>query len=286
MTEETAQLILFKGTQVLKSADVPDAARDARRLMAYAMDIDPGRLTLVLQDPIPKAVATRFMDAIQDRSRRRPVSHIIGTRAFYGRDFHVSDAVLDPRPETEILIEVALTYCGKRILDLGTGSGAILLTLLAEKADSTGLGLDISPEALAVARKNAAALSVDNRAYFAVSDWLEAAEGMFDLIVSNPPYITGAEMLDLAPEVLNYEPHIALTPDMTPDNDGLDCYRIIARDAPNHLTAGGWLIVECGPEQGRAICDLFDRAGLQGVCVHRDLDGRDRVIAGQKPISG
>ncbi|WP_039019158.1 peptide chain release factor N(5)-glutamine methyltransferase [Halocynthiibacter namhaensis] len=283
MTVETAQIALFKATQTLKSADVPDAARDARRLMAFALDVDPGRLTLVLQDPISPQQAVCFEQAVVARASRRPVSHIIGRRAFYGRDFHVSDAVLDPRPETEILIEVAIEKGGTRILDLGTGSGAILLSLLAELPESRGQGVDISPSALEIAMGNAKLHKLETRAEFTQSNWLGAAQGVYDLIVSNPPYITGAEMRDLSPEVLNFEPHIALTPDMTPDNDGLDSYRIIARDAPGFMADGAWLIVEIGPLQAPDVCGFFREAGLVDVSIRHDLDGRDRVVVGRKP---
>ena len=262
----------------LRAAGVPDAPRDARRLLAHALGIAPDRLTLHLAEDLPAGAEAAFEAALSRRERREPVSHITGRRAFYGRDFLVTRDVLDPRPETETLIEQALSKPFSRVLDLGTGSGCILLTLLAERPEATGVGVDLSEAALAVARRNAGALEIA-RADFARSDWCAAVEGRFDLIVSNPPYIAADEMPGLAPEVRDWEPEMALSP----GGDGLDAYRAIAACAPAHLAPGGRLMVEIGPTQGAAVSALFRAAGLENVAIHSDIDGRDRVVCAEKP---
>ncbi|MEL6587065.1 MAG: peptide chain release factor N(5)-glutamine methyltransferase, partial [Pseudomonadota bacterium] len=187
---------------------------------------------------------------------------------------------LDPRPDTETLVEAALQAPFARVLDLGTGSGCILLSLLHERPHATGVGTDLSAKALAVAAQNADRVGVATRVTWRQSDWLAAVTGTFDLIVSNPPYITAAEMGGVAPEVLR-EPALALSP----GGDGLDAYRAIARDAPNHLDAAGRLLVEIGPTQGGAVCALMAEAGLRNIAVLPDLDGRDRVVLAEKTSS-
>lgn len=269
---------LAQAIQRLDAAGIADAPRDARLLLAHALGIAPDRLTLVLRDPAGAEQAA-FGEAIARRAAREPVSHITGRRLFWGRAFHVTADVLDPRPETETLIAEALGAPFTRLLDLGTGSGAILLTLLAERPAARGLGCDLSPAALAVAEGNAATLGLSGRAEFRQGDWFGPVEGRFDLIVSNPPYIAEAEMGGLAPEVLR-EPRMALTP----GGDGLDAYRAIARGAGAHLTPGGRLMVEIGPTQGAAVAGLMAAAGLQGIALHPDFDGRDRVVSAHWPL--
>ncbi|MBI1217517.1 MAG: peptide chain release factor N(5)-glutamine methyltransferase [Rhodobacteraceae bacterium] len=263
----------------LRDAGVEDAARDARVLLAHAIGIASDRLTLHLPDPLQPEAAARFEAAITARAARQPVSQITGRRLFWGRPFRVTPDVLDPRPETECLIAAALAAPFTRVLDLGTGTACILLTLLAERPGTTGLGTDLSDAALAVARENAASLGFAIHASFQPSDWFAGVTGRFDLIVSNPPYIAAAEMPALAPEVRQWEPHLALTP----GGDGLDAYRALAVGAGAHLAPGGRLMVEIGPTQGAAVAALFRAAGLQGVVVLPDLDGRDRVVAATAP---
>ncbi|MFC7705038.1 peptide chain release factor N(5)-glutamine methyltransferase [Plastorhodobacter daqingensis] len=262
----------------LRDAGIEGAPRDARLLMAHALDIPADRLTLALHDPLPEGAAARFEQAIAARLRRQPVSQILGWRDFFGRRFRVTPDVLDPRPETETLVAAALEEPFARVLDLGTGTGAILLTLLAE-TDATGLGVDLSPAALDVARDNARLLGLSDRARFAESDWYAAVPGQFDLIVSNPPYIAAAEMEALAPEVRDWEPHLALTP----GGDGLDAYRAITAGVRAHLAPNGRLALEIGATQGAAVAALVRGAGAARVRVLPDLDGRDRVVLGQWP---
>jgi release factor glutamine methyltransferase len=263
----------------LQDAGIPDAARDARLLLAHATGIAPDRLTLYLPDLLSPEAAARFEEAIAARCARQPLSQITGRRLFWGRSFRVTQAVLDPRPETEILVAAALEQPFAHLLDLGTGSGAILLSCLADRPLAHGLGTDVSEAALAIAQENAAELGLEGRARFLMSDWCRAVEGRFDLILSNPPYLAAAEMAGLSPEVRDWEPHLALTP----GGDGLDAYRRIAREAPARLMSGGRLMVEIGPTQGRAVAALFTAAGLQVLGVRPDLDGRDRVVEAVKP---
>ena len=262
----------------LAAEGVPDAARDARLLIAEAMGIGVDRLTLHLSDPLEDEAAARLERMIERRAAREPVSHILERRMFWGRDFRVTRDVLDPRPETETLVAEALAAPFSRVLDLGTGSGAILLSLLADRAGATGLGADLSPAALAVASGNAQALGLQSRADFVLSDWFSGIAGTFDLIASNPPYIAEAEMEGLSPEVRDHEPHMALTR----GGDGLGAYRAIAAGVVKHLVPGGRVLVEIGPTQGAAVCALFGAAGLQDLRILVDLDGRDRVVAAKR----
>ncbi|WP_208349665.1 peptide chain release factor N(5)-glutamine methyltransferase [Pseudaestuariivita rosea] len=265
------------GAGQLTEGGIPNAAGDARWLLADALGVEPMRITLMAADPVAAEKLQQFQAHIAARQQYQPVAQIIGHRMFYGRRFRVTPDVLDPRPDTETLIEVALQAAFRRVLDLGVGSGCILLTLLAEQPDATGTGTDISDKALAVARQNMTDLGLSDRARLVQSDWLTHIEGVFDLIVSNPPYISTAEMADLSPDVTDWEPHVALTP----GGDGLDAYRIITRHAADYLTPGGRLIVEIGAGQGDAVRILFQNAKLDDIVIHSDLDGRDRVVSGK-----
>ncbi|MES2664788.1 MAG: peptide chain release factor N(5)-glutamine methyltransferase [Pseudomonadota bacterium] len=264
---------------LLRDAGIPDAARDARLLLAHAMGIGSDRLTLHLPDDLAPEAVTRFHAAIAARAARQPLSQITGQRLFWGRSFRVTADVLDPRPETELLVQTALLAPFSTMLDLGTGSGCILLSCLADRPAAQGLGTDLSPAALAVAQSNADALALP-QARFARSDWFAAVTGTYDLITSNPPYIAAAEMAALSPEVRRHEPHMALTP----GGDGLDAYRAIARGAGAHLVPGGRLLLEIGPTQSAAVCALLAAAGLPRAQTLTDLDGRDRVVAVTKAV--
>jgi release factor glutamine methyltransferase len=263
----------------LQAAGVEGAARDLRLLLAFAIGIPADRLTLVLQDPLSDPAIARFDAAVAARVARQPVSQIVGGRQFWGRWFRITPDVLDPRPETETLIAAALGGAFSRVLDLGTGSGAILITLLAERPLATGVGVDLSRQALSVAAGNAAALAVAERAVFQHSDWLRDVRGRFDLVVANPPYIAEDEMPGLSPEVRGWEPLLALTP----GGDGLEAYRRILRDIGSVLAPSGRLLLETGALQGAAVAALCRGAGLQAVTVLQDMDGRDRVISAAAP---
>lgn len=275
----TAAEALVAATARLRAAGVPDPARDARVLLAHAARIEASRVTLIAPEDLPEDIADRFDHLLSLRAIRVPVSHLIGEREFYGRKFKISAEVLDPRPETETLIEAALAQPFARMLDLGVGSGCILVTLLAEQPDATGLGVDLSEAACLQASANAVLHGVDGRADLRRSDWFSAVDGRFDLIVSNPPYIAQAEMDGLSPEVRDHEPVVALTDGA----DGLSAYRAIAAGLPGALAPGGRVLVEIGPTQAGAVSDLFAQAGLVDLTVIHDLDGRDRVVCARAP---
>lgn len=243
----------------LREAGVDTPERDAQKLWEHSLER-----------------GVDFVGLIARRAAREPVSHIKGERAFWTSVFEVTPNVLDPRPDTETLIEAALAENWTRVLDLGTGSGCILLSLLKERSGSTGLGVDISEAALSVAQRNGAQLGVASRAEFRKSNWFDAVDGTFDLIVSNPPYITAAAYQTLAPEVQRYEPKIALTP----GGDGLAAYRIIAAQASAHLAPGGSVFAEIGFDQADAVSRIFQQADFSGTQVLQDLNGQDRVVKG------
>ncbi|MCV6595526.1 MAG: peptide chain release factor N(5)-glutamine methyltransferase [Mangrovicoccus sp.] len=266
---------MYQGSAALREAGVPEAAGDARALMAHALGVGRDRLTLLAPDPIPHEALPRWRDALARRARREPVSHIIGSRAFYGRDFKVTSDVLDPRPETEILVGEALGQPYTRLLDLGTGSGAIVLSLLAERPRVTAMATDISAAALSVAQENAASFGVTDRVEFRHCDWWDGVDGQFDLIVSNPPYIAEDELPDLAAELQHYEPMGALSP----GGDGLEAYRQIIAGLRGHLRPDGRALFEIGAAQGPAVCALAEQAGFSQILCLPDLDGRDRVVS-------
>jgi release factor glutamine methyltransferase len=274
-----AQDALRRAVPRLQEAGIEDAARDARVLLAHALGIGHDRLTLKLQDDMTEPQAALYDGALAARIARQPVAQITGRRLFWGLSFRVTRDTLDPRPETETLVAEALTQPFLKVLDLGTGTGCILLSCLKGMPIARGVGTDISDAALQVAIGNTRDLGLEARARFRKSDWFAGVTGAFDLIVSNPPYIAADEMPGLAPEVRDWEPHLALSP----GGDGLDAYRAIARGASARLMPGGRLLVEIGPTQGAAVAALLAVAGLAEVRILPDMDGRDRVVAAVKP---
>jgi release factor glutamine methyltransferase len=236
------------------------------------------------RDPAPPAIEERLRGLTARRVAREPMAYILGEREFWGRPFKVSPAVLVPRPDSETVIEVALSVLADRarawrILDLGLGSGCLLLTLLKEFPNARGVGLDVSREALAVAQENARSLGVADRATllhgdWRARDWTAPLGGPFDLVVSNPPYIEGATIDGLMPEVARYEPRLALDG----GQDGLAAYRAIALASGELVAAPGHLVVEIGEGQAIEIAHIFEAAGLHPVAPVRDLGGILRVL--------
>jgi len=272
--------LIARGTSALDQGGISNATRDARLLAAHVCDIDPSRVTLHEMDKVSEAVIARFDDAITQRLNHRPVSRIIGVRQFWGRNFQVTDDVLDPRGDTETLIAEALQTPAKRILDLGTGSGILGITLAAEQVDAVVVVTDISKAALLVAKTNAKRHDVEDRIEFIESDWFDSLHGKFDLIISNPPYIGENELEGLESDVIDYDPIIALTP----GGDGIAPYRIIAGQAQNYLNENGRVIVEIGHLQGKDVKNLFLQAGFSGVQILQDLEGKDRAIVAKRPV--
>lgn len=275
----SAKLALQAAVVRLRAGGIEDPARDARLLLAHAMALPPARLSLHLPDALSPAQAQAFDAAIAQRLQHKPVSKILGRRLFWGLEFSVTEDVLDPRPETEILVAAALAEPFSHMLDLGTGSGCILLSCLHGMPGASGMGADVMAATHAVARQNAERLGLQARAQICGLDWREAGwwsalgDG-FDLLVSNPPYIAADEMPGLAPEVLGWDPRVALTP----GGDGLDAYRHILRGVPQLLAPAGRLLFEIGPTQGPAVAELLAAAGLGDIRILPDLDGRDRVV--------
>lgn len=267
--------------KLLREAGIETPALDARLLVQGALDYDAGQLALAHDEALSHAAAMRLADYAAQRLKHKPVSRIFGSRGFYGRDFIINERVLDPRPDSETLIEVALAHlpdgAAARLLDLGTGSGCLLLTLLAERSALTGMGADVSAQALDVARANAAALGLADRADFIESDWLKNITGTYEMIVSNPPYLGPGEIEWLARDVADYDPHLALYG----GSDGLDPYRHLCRNAAAFLVQDGWLVFEIGALQARAVRGFMQEAGFSNIAVQQDLAGRDRVVCGQ-----
>jgi release factor glutamine methyltransferase len=271
----TRASLLREGAAALAAAGIDAAAGDARALLRWASGLDGAAFGTRLADPAPEAETEAYRAAIAERARRRPVSHITGRRAFWGRDFIVTGDVLDPRPETEILIAAALAGgAAASVLDLGVGSGCILLTLLTEWPQARGVGVDASAPALGIAGRNAAALGVAARADLQLGDWGAGVADQFDLVVSNPPYIRADDMADLAPEVRLWEPAMALTP----GGDGLDAYRAITGDLPRLLAPGGRALLEVGAGQAPDVVALARAAGAATARVLDDFDGRGRCV--------
>jgi len=273
--------IMQEAAQRLRAAGVENPLRDARLLLAHALGIEPVDVILRETDHVDAAGLAAFEALVQRRLRHEPVSRIRGWREFYGRRFIVTPDVLDPRPETELLVEqgIARLPPGGRVLDLGVGSGCILLSVLAERPDVAGVGVDISPAALAVAERNAAALGVGARVRLMQGSWESEPAGGFDLVLSNPPYIPAGDMAGLALDVTGHDPHLALTP----GEDGLAAYRAIIAFHAERVRPGGWIGVECGIEQADDVCALMAAAGLVSITTYADLAGISRAAFGRRP---
>ena len=267
----------------LKAAQIDSPVIDARILVEAACD---ATRTDIITDPYravtPEQMAT--LSAYLDRRQRRePVARIIGRKGFWKIMLNVDSNVLIPRPDTEVVVDMALKSTGEadalRILDLGVGSGAIILSILAERPGATGLGIDVSEEALAVARENASQLGLEGRLALLRGDWTWGlADGEFDIVVSNPPYIASDEIETLEPEVKHHEPRLAL--DGGPD--GLDAYRVLAPEILRVLKPGGLFLVEIGWTQAEAVTALFKAAGASDLTTVKDLADRDRVVMGRR----
>ncbi len=270
----------------LEAAGVPGPVIDARVLVEAACGVSRADIVGDPYREVGPEQAARLDDYLERRIRREPVSHILGRRGFWNIMLGVTPDVLTPRPETEVIVDHVLRQFPEgrpfRILDLGVGSGAILLAILAERPAARGLGVDASEEALAVARDNAASLGMAGRVALLRGDWTAGlADADFDLVVSNPPYIATDVIETLDPEVRVYEPRLAL--DGGPD--GLDAYRILAPEILRVLRPGGRFLVEIGYDQRAAVEALFRQAGALEVETLPDLSTHDRVVTGvKKPL--
>ena len=273
------RMLFAEAVSQLRSRGIENAVRDARALVSFALNVPSDRLTHCAEETVTSASIQKSKEMIKRRCEGCPVSRIIGKRLFWGREFIVTKEVFDPRGDTETLIALSLQIPARRILDLGTGTGAIGITLATEWSDATLIASDLSDMALKVAERNAKQLDVSERCQFIKSDWFSTIEGTFDLIVSNPPYISRAEWEGLASEVKNYDPLIALSP----GDDALEPYRKISSNAMRHLKTDGRLLLEIGHTQGKVVSNLLNQAGYKNISVHLDLEKRPRVVSCSAP---
>ena len=265
------------GCLQLKAADISDWKTDARLLLEFACGTDFNFLYTNPDFEVSEDKEILYKEYIDKRLTRVPLQHITGTQCFMGLDFKVTPDVLVPRPDTEILVEEVLKdlHDGMRILDMCTGSGCILLSLLKYSNDCTGQGVDISPEALKVARENADSLEISS-AEFVESDLFQNVSGKFDILVSNPPYIKTSEIKTLMPEVSIHDPYIALDG----HEDGVYFFKKILETSPEFLNRGSLIAFEIGNDEGEAVSKLMEEAGLKNIEVIKDYGGNDRVVKG------
>jgi release factor glutamine methyltransferase len=280
---DTRRGLLKQAGERLDAHGIETATLDARLLFQAATGLRHEDIVAEVDLIVPLEAAARFSSFLERRCKFEPVSRIMGTREFYGRSFQVTPDVLDPRADTETLIGAVLGLAkgrgSLRILDLGTGSGALAVTLLAELPDASAVACDLSAAALQVAKGNAEALGVAGRASFMQANWFEGIGGKFDLIVSNPPYIPLGDIAGLAPDVREFDPPRAL--DGGPD--GLEAYRRLANGAGGHLAPKGHIILEIGAGQENAVNELFMRQGFDRESRHLDLGGHARCLVFARP---
>lgn len=265
--------VLEQAQRKLKQRQIPDADLDARFLLEYVMNWNTASYFLHSQEEMKPEQYQIFWNLIEKRARHIPLQHLTGEQEFMGLVFRVSDAVLIPRQDTETLVELALQETkGKRVLDVCTGSGCIAISLQQLGEPAVCHGIDLSEDALEIARANADRLQAE--VTFWKSDLFDTVAEQYDVIVSNPPYIPPSVLDNLMPEVREYEPRMALDGGI----DGLDFYRKLAKESGKHLIAGGQIFMEIGHDQGEAVVALFQSTGYDRVKAYKDLSGRDRVV--------
>jgi release factor glutamine methyltransferase len=276
---ETVGAALARVTVFLREAGVAAPRLDARLLLSAALGESAERLVGWPERVLSIAEASAFADLVARRAAREPVAQILGRREFWSLSFATTRDTLTPRPDSETVIEAALALqpdrsAPLRVLDLGTGTGCLLLALLTEYPNATGIGADLSPQAVRIAQANAAALRLGDRARFIVSNWDDAVAEPADLVVSNPPYIGTAELASLDPEVAHFEPRLALDGGL----DGLAAYRALAPRLRGRLAASGAAVLELGAGQAEAVEQIMREAGLRLIGRRADLAGVDRCI--------
>jgi len=276
----TAGEAIVRASARLAAAGIAESRREARLLLALSLALPSASLPLLPEREIAPAAAARFESLLERRLRREPYSRIAGKREFWSLDFALSPDTFDPRPDSETLIETALAHIPERgrpleILDLGTGTGALLLALLSELPNATGIGVDILPSAVAQARRNAATLGLSDRARFISSDWGAALDRQVDLLLANPPYIQSGDIPSLAPEVADFDPPQALDGGA----DGLAAYRAIAGQIGRLLRPAGIAVFEIGAGQAAEVEAIMTAAGWERIDVRADLAGIARCLA-------
>ncbi|MDB2437316.1 peptide chain release factor N(5)-glutamine methyltransferase [Hellea sp.] len=262
----------------LREAGLDSPDLDARLLVMAATGFSHADMIARGTDLLSTEALELMSDYTERRLAGEPVDNILGSREFYGRSFKINKDVLSPRPETEMLVDAALEILKEtpdaRILDLGTGSGAIIISCLAEAAHAEGVAVDMSPEALTIAEQNAKTHGVADRLTFLCGSWFEPVTGVFDIILSNPPYITDEAMTALDIEVAKFDPELALRGGA----DGLTAYRAIISEAEAYLKPGGSLLLEIGYDQGQTVFNILQALPYEDVSIHRDLSGHERMI--------
>ena len=261
----------------LTAAGVPSARLDARILLGRALGVGQEAIVADPDRPIDPQARRDFGRLLARRVAREPISHILGGREFWGLDFEVTADTLDPRPDSETLVEAVLARVGPtdrplRLLDFGAGTGCLLLALLSELPAARGVGVDRSAAALAVARLNASRHSLSHRAVFVAGRWGDSLAGEFDVVVANPPYVPTSDIATLSPEVNRFEPRLAL--DGGPD--GLECFRELAPDIARLMAPDGFAVVEFGRDQSDSVAAISDGHGLRPLAIVRDLAERPR----------
>ena len=267
--------VLADTTIKLSRSGIEGAARDARMLSAFVLEIPISELSLNIDEPVSDQIISELEKLILRRTHREPISKILGRREFWGRTFSINENVLDPRGDTETLIEFVIEKPVKSVLELGTGSGAIAITLACEWKEVHVTAIDISEEALSLAKINAEKFNVQNKIDFFKSDWFEAVKGSFDLIISNPPYIGLIEKDEIATEVIKYDPEIALFA----GRDGLDAYKKIIPNLEKFLNLDGFVVLEIGAHQSNQVKNMMNVVGLIDTQIVKDLSGKDRLVA-------
>ena len=278
--EETCYNLFIFGRERLKEVGISNGARESKKLLAFVTNHEYSALNWMQEFKISKEIKFKFIDLIEKRVSGAPISKIIGKRLFFNSEFFVNENVLDPRPETEVVVSVALEKNFSTVLDLGTGTGCIVISLLKERPDVVGVSTDISKECLNVAKINAETNGVLDRVKFIHSDWFSNVTSRFDLIVSNPPYIGLSELNDLSREVKNFDPKVALFG----GRDGLNCYEAIFNDVSRFLNPGGRLITEVGYAQSSIVKKFFLNSGFIDIKVTKDLEFNNRVVSGHLPL--
>lgn len=265
-------------TEYFSGKGIANPRLDAELLLADCLQLDRVGLYLNFDRPLTTEELNRIRPLVKRRGQREPLQYLLGHSEFWSLEFEVSPAVLIPRADTEVLVEETLSRAGGtgRLLDIGTGSGAIVISLATELPHWQFEGLEISPAALEVAGRNVARHGVADRIQLLQGDLEELPQQQYDLIVANPPYIAAEEWPELMPEVRNFEPQLALLA----GNDGLDCYRKLVAQAPSRLNLEGWLLVEIGSQQAETVQQLFVAAGLHKIFVRNDYAGNPRVVGG------
>ncbi len=267
-------------------AGLPSARLDARLLTSHVLRVAAERLIIDFGRGLTAAQVAELHLARDRRINREPVSRICGEREFWGLSFRINEATLDPRPDSETLISALLALCDRegrrgdylKLLDLGTGTGCLLLSALSELKNAAGVGADISLPALSLARENAASLGLAHKSEFIQSNWLDGVTGVFDFVIGNPPYIKSAEIDSLEPEVSRYDPRIALDGGAS----GVAAYEVITPRLRERLKPDGWALLEVGENQHECIAELLRNHGFSGIEFFQDLCGGNRVVAGKR----